>query len=125
MEAFIIKFIKFCTVGFSGLFVDFFITWLLKERVGINKYLANAIGFLTAATSNYVLNRVWTFHSTNDGILIEYASFIGVSVVGLLINTAVIYFLIEKKQYNFYISKIFATIVVTCWNFFANYYFTF
>jgi putative flippase GtrA len=125
METFIIKFIKFCAVGFSGLFVDFFITWLLKEKVRTNKYLANATGFLTAATSNYVLNRVWTFRSTNDGILLEYTSFLAVSTAGLLINTVVMYFLIEKKQYNFYISKVFATIVVTCWNFFANYYFTF
>ncbi len=125
MEIFIIKFIKFCTVGFSGLFVDFFITWLLKEKARINKYAANAIGFLLAASSNYILNRLWTFHSTNEAIAVEYMSFVAISIVGLLLNSVVICFLVEKKKYNFYISKIAATAVVTCWNFFANYYFTF
>ena len=125
MENFILKFIKFCTVGVSGTLIDFGLTWLLKEKLRVNKYAANATGYLTAATSNYVLNRVWTFRSTNDGILLEYGSFLAVSTVGLFINSAVMYFLIEKRQYNFYISKVAATIVVTCWNFFANYYFTF
>jgi putative flippase GtrA len=59
----IAKFIKFCIVGFSGVFVDFGITWLAKERLRANKYLANSIGFICAASSNYLLNRNWTFKS--------------------------------------------------------------
>jgi dolichol-phosphate mannosyltransferase len=72
-----------------------------------------------------VLNRLWTFHSTSNEIAKEYSLFLAVSIIGLLINTAVVYILSEKRHYNFYISKIVATVVVTCWNFLANYYFTF
>ena len=48
---FILKFLKFGVVGFSGVFVDFGITWLCKEKIRLNKYLSNAIGFICAATS--------------------------------------------------------------------------
>ena len=51
--AFLLKFIKFCLVGFSGVFVDFGFTFLFKEVFKVQKYVANAIGFTIAATSNY------------------------------------------------------------------------
>ena len=54
----IVKFIRFCIVGGSGVFVDFGITWLFKELLHFNKYIANAMGFLCAATSNFFLNRM-------------------------------------------------------------------
>jgi putative flippase GtrA len=125
MEVLFLKFIKFCTVGFSGLVVDFFITWLLKDKVKINKYIANTIGFITAATSNYILNRLWTFQSTNPEIFTEFLSFVTIAVTGLGINSATVWFLVEKRKFNFYLSKIFAIGIVTCWNFGVNYWVTF
>ena len=40
----IAEFIKFCVVGGSGVGVDFGITYLLKEKARINKYIANSAG---------------------------------------------------------------------------------
>ncbi|MFA5417356.1 MAG: GtrA family protein [Bacteroidales bacterium] len=119
------KFIKFGVVGFSGLFVDFGITFLTKEKLGVPKYLANAIGFISAATSNYFLNRVWTFESHNSEMMMEYSQFILISLVGLGINTLILWFLVTKFKMNFYVAKVFAIAVVTVWNFFANLFITF
>ncbi len=119
------KFIKFGVVGFSGLFVDFGITWFTKEKLKIPKYVANAIGFSSAATTNYFLNRIWTFESTNPEIIIEYGEFILISFIGLLINTFILYLLVSKLKMNFYIAKVFAIGLVTIWNFFANVIITF
>jgi putative flippase GtrA len=119
------KLIKFGVVGFSGMLVDFGFTWLLKEKLKTNKYLANSTGFVLAATSNYFFNRIWTFESKNSHIATEYFSFFGISLAGLLINNLIIYFLNEKMKLNFYISKLIAIGVVTLWNFFMNYIYTF
>ena len=121
----IYKFLKFCVVGFSGVFIDFGITFLCKEKVRLNKYLSNAAGFVTAATSNYILNRIWTFQSSNEQVATEYGTFMLVSVIGLGINSLVLYLLNEKMRWNFYVSKIFAIGVTTIWNFLANMVFTF
>ena len=43
------KFVKFCVVGFSGMVVDFGVTWLCKEKLHWNKYLSNSLGFVLAA----------------------------------------------------------------------------
>ena len=119
------KFLKFCVVGFSGMVVDFGITWLCKEKFGWNKYVSNSIGFTLAATNNYLWNRLWTFHSANSNIPVEYGKFFLISVIGLGINNLVIYILHGKLKLNFYLAKILAVAVVTVWNFTMNYIFTF
>lgn len=121
----LLKFLKFGAVGISGIFVDFGITYLCKEIIRIQKYISNAIGFTVAASSNYILNRVWTFESHDPGIALEYTKFILVSVIGLGINTLVLWFLVSKLKWHFYFSKLIAIGVVTVWNFLANLFFTF
>jgi putative flippase GtrA len=119
------KFIKFCIVGFSGMVIDFGTTWLLKEKASVNKYIANSTGFILAATSNYIWNRFWTFHSENPRIATEYFSFILISLAGLGINNLMLYLCTEKLKMNFYLSKLIATGFVTIWNFIMNYLITF
>jgi len=120
-----IKFAKFGIVGFSGVIVDFSLTYLFKEKLKVQKYIANAIGFTSAASSNYYLNRIWTFNSHNPEIAMEYTRFLGISLIGLLINTLVIYLLVSKTKSNFYLAKLVAIFIVTIWNFVINLNYTF
>lgn len=124
-QATLFKFLKFCVVGVTGTIIDFGLTWICKEKLKIPKFIANAIGFVVAATSNYILNRIWTWGSTNEHVGVEYVKFFGVSLIGLGLNTLILYLLHEKLKLNFWISKVFATGVVMVWNFLANHYFTF
>ena len=119
------RFLKFCIVGGSGVVVDFGITYLAKEFLKLNKYVANSLGFICAATSNYILNRTWTFGSNDPDVVMQYFRFFGFSLVGLAINNLVIYLLHGRVKWNFYIVKLIATCVVTFWNFSMNYIFTF
>jgi len=124
-KVFLLKFIKFCMVGFSGVFVDFGITYFLKEVLKVQKYIANATGFITAATTNYILNRIWTFESQNPEIFLEFTRFFIIALIGLGINSFIIWLMNGRFKVNFYLSKLVATIIVTGWNFLINAYFTF
>ncbi len=117
--------IKFCVVGGSGVLVDFGVTYALKEWARWNKYVANSCGFACAATSNYILNRLWTFRSHDPQIARQYLVFVGIALIGLAINNGVIYLLHDRLKLNFYLSKLLAVGVVTFWNFFMNYFFNF
>jgi len=125
MNEILLKFSKYSVVGGSGVFVDFGITYLCKEKLRINKYLSNSIGFIVTASSNYVLNRIWTFESKNENIIFEYWAFIFVSIIGLFLNNFIILIIHEKLKYNFYFAKIGAIGVITLWNFIGNYLYTF
>ncbi len=119
------RFLKFGVVGVSGTCVDFGTTWLLKEMLHMKKFLANTIGFVLAASSNYVLNRLWTWQSHAEQVGIEYAKFFAVSLIGLGLNTLILYILNEKVKWGFWWSKVLATGVVMVWNFLANNFYTF
>lgn len=119
------KLLKFGIVGCSGMIIDFGTTYLCKEILKINKFLSNGIGFVLAATSNYFLNRSWTFNSQSEDIGTQYVQFMIVSTIGLGINSLVLYLLNEKLKWNFYFSKLIAIAITTIWNFFANLLFTF
>src|SRR5947208_2467628 len=113
------KFLKFGVVGASGMFVDFGFTFLLKEKGHVQKYVANAIGFTMAVISNYTLNRWWTFESVNHEVIREFSSFALVAVIGLGINSLILWLLVSKAKFKFYFSKLIAIAVVMFWNFFA------
>lgn len=121
----VLRFLKFGVVGFLGMLIDFSITYLCKEKIKLNKYFANAIGFVVSASSNYVFNRNWTFESENSAILKEYLTFFLISTIGLIINTFMIWLLNDRLKINFYLSKLIAIAIVIFWNFFANMLFTF
>ena len=120
MTLLFLKFLKFCIVGFSGMLVDFGITYLSKEKLKIQKYIANALGFISAATVNYFLNRIWTFHSNNPHIGIEFSKFLLVSAIGLGINSIILWLLVSRFKKNFYLAKLIAIGITTIWNFIAN-----
>ena len=125
LKFYILRFLKFGVVGLSGTVIDFGVTYLCKDILKIKKLVANAIGFTLAATSNYILNRIWTWQSTSTQVGVEYLKFFGVSLVGLGINTLTIWLLNDKLKWNFWFSKVCATGIVMLWNFFANNFFTF
>lgn len=130
IAAYIRRFIKFGVVGLSGTIIDFTITWLCRDIIGLYELLANAIGFVVAATSNYIFNRKWTWRSHEKQIGVEYLKFFTVSVIGLGINTLILTLLrhilhFHNDNLDFWVAKVGATAVVMMWNFLANNFFTF
>lgn len=124
-EALALKFARFVVVGLSGVLIDFGLTYLLKEKGNVQKYVANSTGFLVATVNNYFLNRYWTFHSTDPAAFTQFGKFLGIALIGLVFNNFVLYLLHDKLKINFYLSKIFAIGLVSLWSFFANYIYTF
>jgi len=121
----LIAFIKFGITGVSGLTIDFALTWFFKDELHFNKFVANGIGFTAAVMSNYVIHRNWTFKHNKSKAGPQFAVFFTVSVIGLLLNSAIIFLLDNMLYVNFYISKAVAIFIVFFWNFSANYFFVF
>lgn len=124
------KFVKFGIVGASGMVVHFCVLYATKEWLHLNPFVANTIGFITAASTNYILNRIWTFRSKEKQVAVEYLKFILVSIVGLGINNGTMWLtgrLLPDwfSDWRFYILWIVAVGVTTLWNFFGNMLFTF
>jgi putative flippase GtrA len=116
---------KYSIVGGIGFIIDFLITWFFKEKIKINPFLANSLGFLIAVISNFVLNKYWTFNEIHSTSSTQFLKFFFVSITGLLLNNFFLYLLTSKTKINFYASKFIVIALVFFWNYSLNTIFTF
>ena len=91
-----IQFSKFVLIGFLNTGIDFAILNLLMWQTGIysGKYiiLLNAIAFSVAVTNSYFWNKFWIFRAKEtDKKAGEFAQFVAVTLVGMAINTTIVY----------------------------------
>src|SRR3954465_14910153 len=119
------KMLKFGIVGLSGMCIDFSITWICKERIKLNKYIANTLGFSVAVVNNFFLNYIWTFKGVHNGIPSSFGLFVLFAIIGLILNNFFIYLFHDLGSLNFYLSKGLAIVGVFIWNFSSNYFFNF
>lgn len=122
------RFLKFAIVGAMGAIVDFAVLNLLVFGFGFHDLVANAISFTCAVISNFTWNRLWTYpESRQFRKRRQLPKFALVSIIGLGINTIVLYFVDRfllslgfSQALALNIGKAFAILVVLFWNFGAN-----
>ena len=86
----IVQFVRFSFVGASGVLVNLLFVYLSYNLLKFPYYLSLIIGFTCAMTSNYILNKLVTFHEAiQTNPVLQYFKFLLVSIAGLLINMIV------------------------------------
>ncbi|MDQ6943444.1 MAG: GtrA family protein [Candidatus Eremiobacteraeota bacterium] len=129
------QFVKFGIVGASGFLVNFVLFTLLQvllKRAGVDYnaagpyYAIYSVAFLAGGVSNYFLNRVWTFRSTQHPAK-EGIQFLSVSVMALVVGL-IISALVAPPPLAFghgHRTWFLATLSGIVVNFFVNKYWTF
>ena len=85
------EFGRFCLVGASGVLIDITTMSLSQGLWGLDIRLAAGIGFVSALTSNYLLNRHWTFfYGRHAPVLRSYSVYAIVALVGFSVRLAVL-----------------------------------
>jgi putative flippase GtrA len=80
------QFLRFGVVGTVGFFIDTSTVYSLRSTIGL--YAAGIAGYLTAATGNWVLNRIWTFRDSPDSgpAWRQWLLFLAANFVGFVLN---------------------------------------
>lgn len=125
-----IEFIKFCLVGSSGVFIDMGVVIAAKTFFGLDTRLCAVFGFAFAVTTNYILNRMWTFKSgRSTPIKKSYITFVAVCCTGLLARLGVMHLLIVfadlDKGYRYVVNNFIGIATGTAVNFLGSKYFVF
>ena len=120
------EFFKFAFVGGIGTLINVAILYLLTEKVGIY-YLVSAIfSFVVAMTSNFFLNKIWTFkENLVSSIKSKYLQFSLVSITALLLNLFFLYVFTEIFGIYYMISQVLAIGIALIINFLGNKIWTF
>jgi len=126
---FLSKAARFYTVGAFGLAVNYLISLLFATGIASFWYLhANIIGIIASMTTNFVLNKTWTFEDrdfTPRRTLIQYGKFVGFSSVGALVQLGLVFYLVENYSLMYPQALILTVIAAAFGNFILNKKWTF
>jgi len=126
---FISKAGRFYTVGASGLLLNYLVALGLTIDVIDTWYIhATIIGIAVSMSSNFILNKIWTFEDRNfeaKKTLIQYGKFVGFSSLGALIQLGMVYILVDNYQFAYPLALILAVVIAASSNFILNKKWTF
>jgi dolichol-phosphate mannosyltransferase len=120
---------RFYTVGASGLVVNYVASLLFSSVIPNMWYLySTIIGILISMTSNFFLNKLWTFEDREFNAkhtAVQFGLFIGFSSLGAIIQLLLVYVLVEKYNLAYPPSLILAVAAASVGNFLLNKKWTF
>jgi dolichol-phosphate mannosyltransferase len=122
----IARFLRFGIVGFSGVFVDLGIFYLLRTFFGLGLTRSTILSSEIAIVNNFLWNDTWTFRdlsSSQQGHRQQLRRFLKFNLVclsGVILNVIIVNLLFNLGHVNEYVAKLIAISIVTFWNFWFN-----
>ena len=122
------RFFKFGLVGFSGVFVDMAIFYLLSDAstLGWGLTRSKIIAAEVAVLNNFLWNDLWTFRDLAEQqfglrkLIKRFVKFNLICLVGIGLNLIILNLLYNYLGVNKYIANLIAIAIVTIWNFWFN-----
>lgn len=126
---FLSKAARFYTVGATGLLLNYIVSMMLTSGVISNFWYiqASTIGIILSITSNFFLNKIWTFEDRSfsaRNTLKQYGTFLGLSTVGAIVQLMLL-FLLVQSGFQYTASLVLAVAAASVSNFLLNKKWTF
>lgn len=112
-----LEIIRFCFVGGVSFLMDYSILFALTEFAGVYYLYSSAISFSITVVFNYWLCVIYVFKGAGKQTTKQAIIFFGTGVVGLGLNQVCMWFFVDVAGLYYMIAKIFATAIVTIWNY--------
>jgi putative flippase GtrA len=115
---------KFISVGAIATIIQYAIFILLIEFFYVEAVMASAFGYGLSSILNYLLNYHFTF-SSNAKHSVAALKFTIVVIVGLSLNSLIMYILVNLFSCHYLLAQIITTGVVLIFNFVVHKYWTY
>ena len=120
---------RFYTVGVTGLLVNYLVSFLFGAVLSNLWYIyATMIGIMFSMTSNFILNKIWTFEDRNMNLkrtLLQYGSFVLFSGIGAVFQLGMVYFMVETEHMIYALALFISVAIASIGNFILNKRWTF
>ena len=119
------RFFRFGLVGFSGVFVDMTVFYILRTILGLGLTRSTILSAEVAVINNFLWNDFWTFGDISKRQpgkrqrLKRLLKFNIICLAGIVLQTLIVN-LLFAIGINAYVSKLIAIALVTVWNFWLN-----
>ena len=114
----ILQFIKYFFVGLIAAIVNIAMLYIFTDLIKINYIISNIISFTLGLIVNYILSKKYVFVNEKiDNKNFEFVVYGLIGITGLLIDTLLLFILVDKFSIYYLIGKIISTLIVFIWNF--------
>ncbi len=120
------RFIKYCIIGISGIFVNTFVLYFFTSVLNIFYLLSSVIAYEVSILTNFVLNDSWTFKDMIiDGKSHDFITraiyYNSAMVTGAILGIFLLYILTSIFSIKYLIfSNIISIIIVFLWRYYAS-----
>ncbi len=120
------KLIRYLISGGTAAVVNWGTLFLLVH-VGDMYYLyASALSFIISIGVSFTMQKFWTFRDNLvQDIHTQFTRYLVVIFFSLLLNTALVYLLVEKANVWYLLAQVLATVIIAMTNFFCYKHFVF
>ena len=115
----LIRFIKFGMVGVLNTLVNWIIFFILNA-LGMYYILANIIAYILGTVNSYLWNTLWVFKYKDKASTETTIKFIILNLIGLGLNTGILYVLVDLCNLNKFIGLVITTGIVMIINYVVN-----
>ena len=115
----LIRFIKFGMVGVLNTLVNWVIFFILNA-LGMYYILANIIAYILGTVNSYLWNTLWVFKYKDKASTETTIKFIILNLIGLGLNTGILYVLVDLCNLNKFIGLVTTTAIVMIINYIVN-----
>ena len=112
-----IQLFLYLIVGGIATVVEWGTFYVLNTSLSLHYSLSTVLAFVLSTLANWLFGRLILFKSTKQNTAHELLKIYAVSIIGLLLNLAIMFIAIEKIGIQEMVSKIIATGIVFVWNF--------
>ena len=112
--------IRFCIVGGLSFLVDYSLLFALTEWAGLYYLYSSAISFGVSVVFNYWLCVAYVFKGAGKQTARQATIFFVTGAMGLVLNQLCMWFFVDVAGLHYMLAKIFATAIVTIWNYFTK-----
>jgi dolichol-phosphate mannosyltransferase len=120
------KFLRFGLVGFSGVFVNMAILYVMRDIFKLELTRSLIVAAELAIISNFLWNDLWTFGEISKQQpgkrqrLKRLLKFNTICLMGLILNVLLVNLMYNFLGMNEYLANLIAIAAVTLWNFWIN-----
>ena len=117
-ENLLIQIFKFAIVGGIATVIDFVFLYFFREFCHFPVLVSNTLSFCISVIYNYIASVKWVFDVNKEkDAKKQFIIFIVFSVIGLLLNNAIMWVTVDFLSIYYMLAKIIATVIVMIFNF--------
>ena len=114
----LIQIFKFVIVGGIATIIDFVFLYIFREFCHFPVLVSNTLSFCISVIYNYIASVKWVFDVNKEkDAKKQFIIFIVFSVIGLLLNNAIMWLTVDFLSIYYMLAKIIATVIVMVFNF--------